>query len=100
VLEEDRLDALENFGGLDGVSAGTHLEINVGRRNAHLAKENVGESGVVVLARVNEDRINFRMALHFAHQRRDLWQIGTGAYYVDNFQSFAHELVKVSEIRV
>ena len=69
----------------DSMGAGADFEIDVRRGNAHLAKENVGESCVVMLASVDEHRLNLRVALHFAHERRDFREIGTGPYYVDDF---------------
>ena len=95
MFEENGFDALEDFGGLGGVGAGADFEIDLRGRNAHLAKENVGEGFVIVLAGVDEDGIDFRMALHFAHQRSDFGEIGTGPYDVDDFQSAGHEVVKV-----
>jgi hypothetical protein len=76
------------------VGAGAYFEIDVRRGNAHLAEENVGQSFVVMLAGVNEDRLDLRMALHLADERGNLGEIGTGAYYVDDFQPGAHKLVK------
>jgi hypothetical protein len=34
------------------------------------------------------------MALHLAHQRSNLGEIGTGTYYVDDFQSTGHGVVE------
>jgi hypothetical protein len=34
------------------------------------------------------------MALHLAHERSNFGEIGTGPYYVDDFESAAHEVVK------
>jgi len=64
---QDGLNALENLGGLNGVSAGADFKIEVWRGNTHLAEENIGKGRVVVLAGVNEDRLDFGVALHFAH---------------------------------
>jgi hypothetical protein len=94
VFDEDRLDTLEDFGGLNSMCAGAHFKIDVGGGNAHLAEENVGKSFVVVLAGVDEDGLDLGMALHFAHQGRDFRKIGAGAYNVDNFQSAGHEFVE------
>src|SRR6266702_4328879 len=54
-IEEDRLDTAENFRGLRGVRTGANLEIDVRRGDLHLAKEDVGEFFVVMLAGVNEE---------------------------------------------
>ena len=94
VFEQDGLDALEDFGSLCGVRAGADFEIDVRSRNAHLSKENVGKGFVVMLAGVNEDGFNLRMALHLAHQGSDLGEIGASAYDVDDFQTAAHELAE------
>jgi hypothetical protein len=39
------------------------------------------------------------VTLHLAHERSDLWKIGASANNVYDFQSIAHERVKVSESR-
>jgi len=99
VIEKNGLDTLEDFGSLNSMSAGAHFKIDLRRGNAHLAEEDVGEGFVVVLASVDEDRFDLRVALHFAHERSNLGEIGTGAYDVDDFQLAGHEFVKVSENR-
>jgi hypothetical protein len=40
------------------------------------------------------------MALHLAHQRCNLREIGTGAYNVDDFQSASHEIVESVRDRI
>ena len=62
------------------------------RRNTHLAEENVGELLVVMLAGVNEDGVDLRMALHFTHERRDFRKIGPGADDIRDFEALAHEV--------
>jgi hypothetical protein len=94
VLEQNGLDALEDFGGLDGMGAGADFEINLGRGDAHLAEENVGKRGIVVLAGVDEDGFNLRVALHFAHERSDFGEIGASADNADDFKVVGHEVVK------
>jgi hypothetical protein len=94
VIDEDRLDTLEDFGSLDGMRAGADFKIDVRRGNAHLAEEDVGEGFVVMLAGVDKDRLDLRMSLHLAHERRDFGEIGTGAYDVDDFQLAGHEFFK------
>lgn len=93
-LNENGLDAFENFGGLRGMRAGTNLEIDVRRGNAHLPEENVGKSFVIMLAGVDKDRFDLRMALHLADERSDLGEIGAGAHDVDDFQAAAREIVE------
>ena len=44
----------------DGVGTGANFEIHVRRGDAHLAEENVRESCIVVLAGMDEDRLNLR----------------------------------------
>lgn len=66
--------------------------------DAHLAEENVGEGFVVVLAGMDKDGLNLRMALHLADEWSDLREIGASADDIDNFQShvrkrFEFELV-------
>ncbi len=94
MLDQDGLNTLEDFGGLDGMCAGADFEIDVRSGNTHLAKENVGEGCIVMLAGVDEDRLNLRMPLHFADERGNLWEIGACANDVDNFQAAAHEIVE------
>ncbi len=94
MIEKNRLDTLEDFGSLNSMRAGADFEIDLRRGNAHLAKENVGKGFVVVLAGMDEDRLDLGVALHFAHERRNFGEIGTGAYDVDDFQSAGHEFVK------
>ena len=94
MFDENWFDAPENFGSLNGMGAGADFKIDVWGGDAHLAKKNVGKRGVVVLAGVNENGLDLRMALHLAHERRDFGEIGTGPYYVDDFQAVAHELVE------
>src|SRR5216684_4040058 len=67
-LDENGFNALQDFGGLGGVRARTDFEIHVRRGDAHLAKENVGEFLVIVLASVDKDGFDFRMALHLMHE--------------------------------
>ena len=93
MLDQHRLDSLEDFGSLDGMGAGADFEIDVRRGNAHLPEENVGEGFVVVLAGVDEDGIDVRVALHLADERSNLREIGASAYNVDDFQAGDHELL-------
>ena len=64
----------------------------MGRGNVHLAEENVGKFFVVMLAGVNEDRLDFRMALHFTHERRDFRKIGPGTDDIQDSKALAHEV--------
>ncbi len=89
-FEEDWLDASENFGGLRGVRAGADFEIDVGLGDAHLAEEDVGELFVIVLAGVNEDGVDFGMAAHFAEERSDFGEVGTGSDDVEDFEALGH----------
>ena len=43
-----------------------------------------------MLARVNEDRLDLRVALHFAHQRRDFDQVRARADNVEELERFGH----------
>lgn len=36
-------------------------------------------------ASVDKDWLDLRVAMHFAHERRDFGEIGTGPYNVDDF---------------
>jgi hypothetical protein len=91
VFKQDGFDTLENCRGLRRVGAGADFEIHVGPGDTHLAEENVGQGFVVVLAGMDEDRLDLRMALHLADERGNLGEIGPCAYDVDDFQLGAHE---------
>ncbi len=56
--------------------------------------ENAEEGFVVLPAGTEQDRVNLRVMLHFAHNGRDLQAIGTGAGDVDDFQAAAHQTVE------
>lgn len=90
VVKKGGFDTLEDFGGLGGVGAGADLEIDVGCWNAHLAEENVVELVVVVLAGMNEERLDIRVALHFAHQRRNFGKVGARPNDVHDFETARH----------
>ena len=68
------------------------------RGNAHLAKENVGQLFVIVLAGVDKEGFNLRMALHFMHKRRDFRKVGAGPDDIQDFQALAHGAL-VSNVR-
>jgi hypothetical protein len=72
------------------MGAGADFEIDVRRGDAHLAKKNVGELLVVVLAGMDEGGLDFRMALHFTHERRDFRQVRAGPDDIQDFQSLGH----------
>jgi hypothetical protein len=90
VLEKHGFDALKDFGRLGGVGAGTDLEIDVRRGDAHLLEEDVGEFFVVVLARVDEDGLDLGMALHFAHEGSDFGEVGARSDDIEDFYLLAH----------
>jgi hypothetical protein len=46
-----------------------------------------------VLAGVDEDGLNLRMALHFPHERSYFRKIGTRPDYIKDFQALAHVFV-------
>ncbi len=92
MVQQDGLNALQDFGGLGRVGAGADLEVDVRGGNPHLAKENIGKLFVVVLAGVNENGLDFRVLLHYAHERRNFGEIGAGSDDVDDLQSLAHEM--------
>jgi len=64
----------------------------MGRGNAHLLEENVGKIFVIVLAGVNQDGLDLRMALHLVHERRDFWEIGTRTDNIQYFEAGAHKI--------
>jgi hypothetical protein len=90
-FEEDGLDTLQDFSGLRGMRTGADFEIDVGCGNAHLTEENVGKFFVVVLAGMDEDGIDFGMALHLAHERRDFGKVRAGADDIQDFELLGHE---------
>ena len=89
-IKEDRLDALEDLRGLRGVGAGADLEINVGGGNAHLAKKDVVQFVVVMLAGMDEKRLDVGVAFHFAHERRDLGKVGASPNDIHDFEAVGH----------
>ncbi len=46
--------------------------------------------GLDVLAGVDEDGVDFRMALHLVHERRDFRKIGARADDIEDFQALGH----------
>ncbi len=90
-FDQNRLNTLQNFGGLRGVRARANFEIDVRGGDAHLAKKNVGQLLVIVLAGVNEDGLDFRVALHLMHERRNFRKVGARPYDIHDFQALAHE---------
>jgi hypothetical protein len=66
----------------------------VRRGDTHLAKENVRELVVIVLAGMDEDGLNLRMALHFPHERSYFRKIGTRPDDIKDFQALAHGFVE------
>src|SRR5712692_10737017 len=97
-FDQNRLNTLQNFGGLRGVRARANFEIDVRGGDAHLAKENVGQLLVIVLAGVNEDGLDFRVALHLMHERRNFRKVGARPYDIHDFQALAHG-ASVSNVR-
>ena len=93
-LQKNGLDAFQDLGGLRSVGAGADFEVYMGRGDAHLAEENVGEFFVVVLAGVNEDGLNLRVTLHFVHERGDLRKVGAGADDIQDFKALAHQVFR------
>jgi len=72
------------------MGTGADFEIHLWRGDAHLAKENVGQLFIVVLAGMNEDGFDFRMALHLTHERGDFRKVGTRTDDIQDFQSLGH----------
>ena len=64
------------------------------RGDTHLAEENVRELFVIVLSGMDKDRLNLRAALHFAHERCDLREIGTRPDDINDFQALAQAFVE------
>jgi len=62
----------------------------MGRGNAHLLQENIGDLLVVVLASVNEDGLDFRVGLHFAHEWGDFGEVRRRPDNIEDFQALAH----------
>ena len=60
------------------------------RRDAHLPKKNVRQLLVVVLAGVDQNGLDLRVAAHFAHQRANLREIGARAYDIEDFELLGH----------
>jgi hypothetical protein len=62
----------------------------VRRGYTHLAEKNVGEFLVIVLAGVDQNGLDLRVAAHFAHQRANLWEIGARAHDIEDFEVLGH----------
>src|ERR1700730_19426020 len=67
-LDEDRFDALEDFGGLRGMRARADFKIKVRLGYAHLTEEDIGKRIVLMLAGVNEEGLNLRMTAHLTNE--------------------------------
>src|SRR5258708_490790 len=89
-LDENRFNALQDLGGLGGVRARTDFEIDLRRGEAPLAKGNVGEFLVIVLAGVDKDSFDFGMALHLVHEGGNFREVRARPDNVQDFQALAH----------
>src|SRR3990172_1556339 len=85
LLLANLLEFHHDSSGLIGVRPGANAEVNVGDRNAQVAKKNVGHAVVIVLARVDQNALQSRFALHLFHDWRDLHEVGPRA---DDIQYF------------
>jgi len=89
-FDKNRLNAFQNFSSLRCVGARADFQVHVRRGDAHLAEENVGKFFIIVLAGVNKDGLDFRMALHLTHERRDFREVRARPDDIENFQVLAH----------
>ena len=85
--EEDRLEPSHDLCRLDRVRRRTDSEVEVGGRNLQVAEQLARHRLVIVLARVDEERDDRRVAAHLPDQRGDLHEVRTGAGNGDD----AHE---------
>src|SRR5207253_238933 len=69
-----------------------------GRRNSHLPEEHIGKFLVVMLARVNKNRLDTVMLGHFIHERRNLHQVRSCADNVKNHYWIGHRVVAKTSI--
>jgi hypothetical protein len=67
-LKQYDLDSLKYFRGLPSMGARTHFKVDVRFRNGHLPEEDIGKLLVIVLACVNQCRLDLRVFAHFAKQ--------------------------------
>src|SRR4029077_17565863 len=68
----------------------------MGGWNPHFSEEDSIEFISIVLTGVNENWLDFRMALHLANQRGYLWQVRTRPHDVHDFETVVHAAHLVS----
>jgi hypothetical protein len=87
VIHQDALERLHDLGRLHGVARRADLEIDVRFRDAQLLEEQLAHRLVVVLAGVDQERLDGRMAGVRRHQRCDLDQIRSCPDHVDDLHT-------------
>jgi exoribonuclease R len=66
------------------MGTGSDPEVDVGLSNAHLMKEHLGESFIIVLTSMHEQRFDFRVPAHLAKQRCHFDKIGSRTNNVED----------------
>ena len=66
LVEQNRLDALQDLGRLPGMGARPDVQIDVRLGDAHLAEEDGGERLIVMLAGVDQQRADLGVRPHRA----------------------------------
>ena len=85
VLFADRFERLHNRGCLGRRRSAVNPQVFVRFRDLELVEEETAHLLVVVLAGVDQKRLDLRMLAERAHNRRDLHKIGPGAGDAENF---------------
>ena len=89
VLEQHRLEALHDLGGLLRVRAAADAEVQIRLRDSELPEEQVAHVRVVVLSGVHEQRLDAGAGCEGLHQRSHLHQIRARAHHVHDLHGRA-----------
>ena len=84
------LERLHNLRRLHGVASRTHFQVEVRLGNAQVMKEEPAHVLVIVLPRVNQQRLNGIASTIRGHQRRNLHEVGTRPDDVHDANSIPH----------
>ena len=97
-VQKDGLELEHDVGSLNGVRAGTDLEVEVGCRDAELLKENIGHGAVVMLTGMHQAAVEAGFLISAAgivspggfNQGRDLHEVRSGTSNEQEFQGVKH----------
>ena len=86
------LEGFHNLRRLHGVASRTHFQVEVRLGNAQVMEEEPAHVLVIVLTRVNQQRLNGLVSTIRGHQRRDLHEVGTRPDDVQNADPISHRV--------